>query len=539
MLPVRRLAATPATVPCRGITIKAETTMLNKKHVVCASVLFAFPLAGHAESGPAAGCPDHSARQSLATRFIDTYADYLKWNGDPADAEPNWRKGYQAPPVSSAPMPFSNWPVGGSENIGYENAYYGPFMDAVYCGPEGKYWKESRLTVYGWLNPGMNVSTSKSRYNFVSGTGGNWPASYSYQPNTAQLDQLALYIERTPDVVQTDHVDWGFRLATVYGTDYKYTFAKGVASDQYTQHQKHLGADMVMAYGELYFPQVAEGLNVRFGRYISIPDIEAQLAPNNYNYSHSLLYSYDPYTQPGVVFTFKLNKNWQLQLEASVGNDVAFWDKNERQFTPAACVQWTSDSGNDAIYPCINGSRRTGIGNDGKWRWNNLQHEVATWYHKFNDSWHMSTEAWYMYQNDTPNVNNRDGLNLYLSSPQVAGLNIGAPFGAQCDSGVVTCRSTEWAFVNYLVYQWTPRDFVSLRNGIFNDRNGQRTGFATRYQEIVLGWNHWLGKAITLRPEIRYERAQVDAYDNPCGIANIGCGKKNQAMFAMDAIIHF
>jgi hypothetical protein len=35
----------------------------------------------------------------------------------------------------------------------------------------------------------------------------------------------------------------------------------------------------------VFIPQLAEGLLVRFGRYISIPDIEAQLAPNNYMYS--------------------------------------------------------------------------------------------------------------------------------------------------------------------------------------------------------------------------------------------------------------
>lgn len=507
--------------------------------MLLSSILFSVVTSAFAQSGAIAGCADKSAQESLASRFATTYSDYLAWNGDPEGSEPNWRKGYQPPPQSSAPMPFTNWPIGGTENIGYDNAYYGPLMDAVYCGPNGKNWKESRVTIYGWLAPGFNLSTSKSRYNFASGTGGNSPAAYAYQPNVVQLDQAAFYVERTPDVVQTDRIDWGFRVAALYGTDYKYTFSKGFLSDQYTQRAKHLGFDLVMAYGELYIPQVAEGMNIRIGRFVSLPDIEAQLAPNNYNYSHSLLYSVDPYTNQGIATTIKLNKNWQVQLEATVGNDVAAWNKKERQFTPAACVQWTSDSGDDAIYPCINGSHRTGIGNDGKWRWNNLQHEVVTWYHKFNSNWHMSTEAWYMYQNDTPNVNNPDGLALYSASPQVAGLKIGSPFGAQCDAKVITCKSSEWAFVNYQIYQLGPRDYLSFRAGILNDRQGQRTGFATRYQEYVFGWNHWLGKAITLRPEIRYEKAQSDAYDNPCGVANVGCGKKQQTMFAIDAVIHF
>jgi hypothetical protein len=517
-------------------------------------------LPARADSGPAEGCAKGSEKLSFGDRFVDTYKDYLKWDGDPADAPQSWRKGLQPPMESSPPMPFGYVPIGGTEAIGYENMYYGAFMDAVYCGPNGQAWKDSRVTMYGWIAPGGNISSSKTKYNFTSGTGGNWPAAYAYAPNTIQLDQLALYFERTPDEVQKDHMDWGFRLASVFGTDYKYTFSKGVLSDQYTKQKARMGFDEVMAYGEIYFPNIGEGMNLRIGRYISIPDIEAQLAPNNYNYSHSLLYSFDPYTQEGIVATWKLNKNWQLQTEVSVGNDVAFWyhptdpltgQKLGAQFTPAACLQWMSDSGNDVLYPCLNGDSRV-LGNKGNWGWNNLQHDVMTWYHKFNDQWHISTEYWYMYQNNVPNIGNAQGLANYLASPLVSApeMKIGAPFGALCDNpNAVTCKAREYAFVNYLVYQPTPRDFVSLRTGFFDDKNGQRTGFKTHYQELVLGWNHWIGKAVTIRPELRWEHASdVPAYDNPTicnGItpqSNANCagtGKNTQVMFAMDVIVHF
>jgi hypothetical protein len=43
---------------------------------------------------------------------------------------------------------------------------------------------------------------------------------------------------------------------------------------------------------DLYFP-VMLGLDIRLGRFISIPDIEAQLAPNNYTNVHSLTYTFD------------------------------------------------------------------------------------------------------------------------------------------------------------------------------------------------------------------------------------------------------
>ena len=87
--------------------------------------------------------------------------------------------------------------------------------------------------------------------------GGNAPAAYSYNPNTVQLDQAVLYIERLPDTVQKDHIDWGFRLAPIYGENYRYTTAYGLWSYQLLNQNKNNGYDMPMAYGEVFIPWVA------------------------------------------------------------------------------------------------------------------------------------------------------------------------------------------------------------------------------------------------------------------------------------------
>jgi len=286
----------------------------------------------------------------------------------------------------------------------------------------------------------------------------------------------------------------------------------------------------VMYYLDFWFPKIAEGMNVRAGRYVSIPDIEAQLAPNNLTYSHSLLYTYDPYTQNGIVATTKLNENWQIQTELSAGNDVAPWVKSERHLTPAACIIWTSDSGKDNIYPCMNGL------NDGDWRWNNVQHAVVTWYHKFNSKWHMDTEAWYMWESHTPNVDNPGGLAVIAE--RYGYIRYGAPTGAICNPLLVTCYSYEWAAVNYINYQIGPRDTVTWRTDYLNDARGERTGFKTRYYECDFGYTHWMGDVVELRPEVRFEHARdAEAYDNPT--ATPDGGRHSQAMIAADAIFHF
>ena len=152
----------------------------------------------------------------------------------------------------------------------------------------------------GWGEVGANASNSSQSLA---------PAGYPIRPNRFELDQLVFRIERLPDTAQRDHVDWGFNVTNVYGLDYRYTIMKGIFSDQLLGKNRTYGYDVPTFYGELYFPQIAEGMNVRIGRFLSVPDIETQMAPSNYLYTHSLLYIFDPFTQMGIVNTIKLNRS--------------------------------------------------------------------------------------------------------------------------------------------------------------------------------------------------------------------------------------
>jgi hypothetical protein len=440
-------------------------------------------------------------------RFAQAYWD--DWKGTAEDPDLP-RRGYPAP-VSSPPFPFSDWPYGGSPVIGTPDTTGGPLMSAIYSSEHGKSRQNTRVKIYGWINSGFNVSTSDKRY-------GNSPASYYIQPNSVQLDQAALYIERVPDTVQTDHFDWGFRLTQLYGLDYRFTTAKGYLSQQLLTNNNKYGYDPVMAYVDLYWGQVAQGMNIRIGRYISLPDIEAQLAPDNYTYSHSILYTFDAYTQTGINATTKLNDHWMFQVGLSAGNDVAPWigEPNAKP-TFNACIAYTWSTGRDNVYVCDNST------NSGKYAYNNLQAYYATWYHKFKGSWHMDTESWYMWEKQVPNVNNLAAASLLIN-----GAN-----GAICDSPTqLNCYAPEWAIVNYVVKEFSPKSYLTIRNEYFNDIKGQRTGFKTQYSEHLIGWGYWLGSTVLFRPELRFEHAYAaQAYN--------GGTKNSQFVFASDVIFHF
>ena len=190
-------------------------------------------------------------------------------------------------------------------------------MVAIANTDPGKWLTETGIQIYGWADAGGNISTNSQR------RGGNAPIAYAAYPNTVQLDQAVIYIDRFPDIVQTDHIDWGMRLSAIYGENYRYTTSYGLASYQYTKYNNQNGYDFPMVYGELYIPQIAQGPMIRVGRYISLPDIEAQLAPNNYMYTHSLTYAYDNYTNEGVLASLAVTPHVLLQFGISDGTEAA------------------------------------------------------------------------------------------------------------------------------------------------------------------------------------------------------------------------
>jgi hypothetical protein len=312
--------------------------------------------------------------------------------------------------------------------------------------------------------------------------------------------------------VQTDHFDWGFRLTNLYGLDYRFTTSKGIFSGQLLSDNNKYGYDPVMAYIDLYWGQVAHGLNVRIGRYISLPDIEAQLAPDNLTYSHSLLYSYDAYTQTGILGTLKLSDRWFVQLGLSGGNDVAPWVKGAKP-TLTACAGYSWSNGGDNLYACANSI------NDGNYAYNNLQAYYLTWYHKFSPSVFIATETWYMYERNVPDVTNTAALEPNAN-------------GAFCDPGQTKCFAPEWAIVNYVEKQFGKSDYLTIRNEYFDDLRGQRTGTKTKYSSHLVSWGHWFGSTILLRPELRYDHS----YDLP---AYNGGTKKDQLVFAGDVIFKY
>ena len=553
----------------RAVRGTAGKLLSKTKIALSLTVLAALYSTGaHAQQAPAACDPYKNYAcldDYLGSGFFERlYHYYLLESGQPAGpADPNApaaRRDYFPPAAQSTPpMPFTEWPYGGTTSLGVTrpNSVDSPLMTALGNTGLGKWMSDNNLQVYGWADVGANISTAKV-------AGGNWPAAYDYTPNQVQLDQVVMYLDRFPDTVQKDHIDWGLRLSAIYGSDYRYTTAFGLDSYQLLQHNAGYGMDFPMLYGEVFIPQVAEGLMIRVGRYISLPDIEAQLAPNNYMYSHSMTYTYDNYTNTGIMASLALDPNWIIQAGVAVGTEAMPNHMTQTEVNPypngvngnvnplypgatfkvdpgsmptyTLCGRWNSNDGKTDVNLCANGI------NSGEYGYNNLQWYGATFYHQFDDKWHISVEAYNEHQNNVPNGNNAIVQNVYA--------NGGAPFSshfmpynapnwALCsNANALTCKADATGLVAYLNYSPDPLNNFSIRPEIYKDPQGQRTGTATTYKNFALGWQHWFSPQIEVRPEIAYYHAGVPAFNGNSN-AGIAPNRKEATILSGDIIWHW
>ena len=141
---------------------------------------------------------------------------------------------------------------------------------------------------------------------------------------------------------------------------------------------------------------------MRVGRWIACPDIETQYAPDNYMGSHSLLFTFDTYTQTGIMFSFQLNQRLMVQ---GASTQARTWPPGTgRHPTGFFGCRWVSEDNNDAFYTCLNNI------NNAKFRYfkvdgqqaghDNFNYIVSTWEHRFSKKIHTKTEAYYMWQVD-------------------------------------------------------------------------------------------------------------------------------------------
>ena len=325
----------------------------------------------------------------------------------------------------------------------------------------------------------------------------NTPTAYWIVPNRYELDQLVFRLERLPDTVQQDHIDWGFRAVGLYGMDYRYTTAGGWFSDQLLLNNNLYGWDPTELYFDVYFPGFLGGTDVRVGRWIACPDIETQYSVDNYMGSHSILFTFDTYTQTGVMVSQMINEQWMVQGVIHAGTDMAPWYAGATP-TGAFGVRWVSADNCDATYTWLNSINNAEFrhftvngqpaGHD------NFNYLVTTWEHRFSEYVHTKTEGYFMWQR-----NAELGGTPSLGPVEPYG-------GGGGDSPTIPGLSLTYGVLNYTMFAINKQDYITVRNEWWRDEKGMRSGFPGTYSSHTVGLSHNINSVLQVRPEIGYYR---------------------------------
>src|SRR5262245_54079937 len=347
-------------------------------------------------------------------------------------------------PVKAAKAPPERWPL---------------MREAQGTWP-GWLLEDNRMLVWGWTNASFTASSAAHDQS---------PMGFNYRANEFLLQQNWLRVERTVDTAATTPT-WGFRWDTILpGSDYRYTVARGLFSGQLTANDGEpntYGIDPVQFYLEAYFPQIGRGLDVKVGRFFCQYGAESIAAADNALGSRSYAFIYDPFTHTGAMGTLKLTDAWSAQSGIVLGSDV-FIDPAANP-TYMGSVKWAPPNGPTSVLFSV----ILGKGNfDTRRQFNNPEVFDLVVIHKVNGVLTWTLEALWAFQTGVPDIGFANNA----------------------------------ALVNYLTYQLSPRLSATARYELFDDFQGQRTGFEGLYQALTLGLTFKVTREIWLRPEVRYD----------------------------------
>ena len=363
-----------------------------------------------------------------------------------------------APATPAAPVP-DRWLL----MKALQGSWYGSLLD------------DNRLRLYGWSDMTETASTDRRT---------QLPLGFNYAANDFLLQQSWMRFERTVVTSGTSEPTFGFRTDTFVGSDYRFTLPRGLFNSQLTASDgrpNRYGIDPIQFYGEAYFPTVAQGMDVKVGRFFAQYGVESNAAVDNALESHAYCFIYNPFTHTGLLTSTKLTSALSVQAGLVLGSDVFIAPEDRPTFIGS--VKWADPGGRNSVqFSTIVGPGRFEQGRN----FNNLDVFDFIYVHQINPRLTTTTEALFAFQTNVPGIG----------------------------------TATEFCpFMNYLTYAFSPRLSGTTRLEFFDDAQGQRTGFKGLYTDLTAGLTFKPYKSLIFRPELRYDyNGQSRPFDNKHGL---------------------
>jgi hypothetical protein len=356
----------------------------------------------------------------------------------------------------------------------------------------GKFLKDTGIKIGAYIEGSYT-------YNFrAPGSDINEGRVFDFEHDAARMNQLELSISRTPDVAAAAKAgkwDWGFMIDMMYGSDGRLIHANGL--NGYFDTSPINQFDLTQAYGEVVIP-VGNGLDVKFGKFVTPFGYETINPTTNPLFSHSFLFGFGiPFTQTGVTVGYDIVP----QKLTVVGGFTRGWDQATNDNNGAI------DGLFEVIYVISDEMKLTGNasigpqrgGNNGDYRY--AFEGIFTYNPKAMAAWTFAL----------------DGLFAWEEHASSAG------------------NTAYWgSAVGYVGWKWNDYCTVNGRVEWFRDDGGSRTGISGSLFEGTIGatvhpfpHDRW-GQNLMIRPELRGDYSNKDAF--------AGGTHKDQATIAVDAI---
>jgi Putative beta-barrel porin-2, OmpL-like. bbp2 len=373
----------------------------------------------------------------------------------------------------------------------------GYFMQLIEGTPLGCKLEQKGITVSGW---------AEGSYTYSKANVTNMPVVWNDRPNQLILNQWWLRIAQPLDT-ESKCPSYGFQIDTFYGTDYRYTLQRGFWNEQLQNSQgkqNFYGFDIPQAYVSAYYPDIFEGTEIRIGKHycpFGYESIEGPTAPLK---SRSYAFNWcPPFTHWGLMALTNLDKNWTVNLMLINGNDVMIFDPAE-EWRFMGKLTWTSDDKKTTW------SLGTSLGR-GKFNTgepfapttislpfepagrNNINVFDFTYSTEVSDEVTYAFEAIYGCQYGVP-ANVPGGIIDLSKAPGQTG-------------------NAHWgSLVGYCFYKFDKQTTGVLRGEVFDDFEGQRTGFEGPYWAATAGLQIRPNDCLLIRPELRYD---YNGYSRP------------------------
>ena len=357
--------------------------------------------------------------------------------------------------------------------------------------------QDSPVKIYGWIE---NSFTGNANGRPANGL--NFGVNPNNKADQWMGNQYYLVVENP--IEQSDSVNFGFRVDSMFGNDWQFNYMQGLFNRAFPPGQ-FSGYDLSQLYGEAHLPVLTPwGLDVKGGLWYTLAGYEQVPAIARPLLSVPYMFNYgQPFRHVGVVTTLHLTDRINLYNGSINGWDRWIdqrylwgyiggfsWVSRDTKTNLAFTCVWGPDQfprflpANQPIYPTgyVNIPSLAGLPNPG-YATNDRTLFTTVLSHRWNDKLTQVGEA------------DRPGSSMSRASLQT---DVTAPRG----------RPIRLRFGNWFLYQFRPKLTGVWRSEIFWDPTGVRTGYPDTYYEMTLGLIYKPKDYIWLLPEVRYDWAQ-------------------------------